>query len=595
MTKRSGDKLLHFYEELLETPWIKGVDHQYELPIERKTFDNFPDPGPQHPFVPVELPNDDEYAFVYRRHAKKLRKKLNFNDPDARYLWQFLNVGDRFFGKYPGIDINVYPVYSANITGRNVLGIIVDDALDTTHEDLRPNIKFEFLADLVNNTRWDARGTDAEMSNSNEHGTEVGGLFAAVANNSRCAFGVAYDAKMGAVRLLGDKVTDYMVGEAFSLFAEDASVYISSWGPMDDGKAMLSPGKYANKALKNAWLNGNHGRGALVVFPTGNGGIAGDNCGADGFINHPNVISVGAVSEHGLPPFYAESCSAVAVAVPVGGAEDKITFLHQLTTRHLFVPTTQVNNMCTKSFFGTSASNPMVAGVIALAMEANSDITARDVSAILALSGRIPTASASDISVNGGGLLVSHEFGSGLLNAVRMVKLARNWWDLVESKIPMKHRTSETCTLTEQRGSPLHSTLPTVFSPSGQVGHLLRPRIKDYFSGDTEMIWKSLMHTGERCYGKWVVTVRDTGRRKYPLRAKRGKVSGMIRFIGLELLGTSKNESAFEQNKQQIVKQWHPARLFAHDTNRAFKLNQEDIAELYDHDRWHAAFETMDN
>lgn len=69
----------------------------------------------------------------------------------------------------------------------------------------------------------------------------------------------------------------------------------------------------------------------------------------------------------------------------------------------------------------------------------------------------------------------------------------------------------------------------------------------------------------------------------------------MVNFIGIELLGTLKSESAFEQNKHNIVKYWHPARLFAQDTNQAFQLNQEYVSELYDHDRWHTAFETMEN
>lgn len=46
--------------------------------------------------------------------------------------------------------------------------IIVDDALDTTHEDLIPNINFDLLTDLINDTRVDARGTDAKMPKSNE-------------------------------------------------------------------------------------------------------------------------------------------------------------------------------------------------------------------------------------------------------------------------------------------------------------------------------------------------------------------------------------------------------------------------------------------
>ena len=44
-------------------------------------------------------------------------------------------------------------------------------------------------------------------------------------------------------------------------------------------------------------------------------------------------------------------------------------------------------------------------------------------------------------------------------------------------------------------------------SPSGQVAALLRSRPLDRFAGRSEMLWKSLLHTGEVSYGKWTVTV----------------------------------------------------------------------------------------
>lgn len=44
-------------------------------------------------------------------------------------------------------------------------------------------------------------------------------------------------------------------------------------------------------------------------------------------------------------------------------------------------------------------------------------------------------------------------------------------------------------------------------SPSGQRADLLKPRPRDHYSGRAEMVWKSLLHTGESCYGNWTVTV----------------------------------------------------------------------------------------
>ena len=55
------------------------------------------------------------------------------------------------------------------------------------------------------------------------------------------------------IRLLGDTVTDYLVGEAFTMFARDVNIYVSSWGPLDDGRTLRTPGQYMDTALKKAW------------------------------------------------------------------------------------------------------------------------------------------------------------------------------------------------------------------------------------------------------------------------------------------------------------------------------------------------------
>uniref|UniRef100_A0A0R3TAG8 P/Homo B domain-containing protein n=1 Tax=Rodentolepis nana TaxID=102285 RepID=A0A0R3TAG8_RODNA len=363
--------------------------------------------------------------------------------------------------------------------------------------------------------------------------------------------------------------------------------------------------------------------------------LEGDNCGADGIVNHPSVIGVSALSENGLSPSYGEACAAVAVAVPVGGAEDEFTFRAQLNGRRLFAPTTKINNMCTTSFVGTSASNPMAAGIVALAMEANPNLQPRDVSAIIALSGRIPTASATGIYINGGGYLVSHIYGSGLLNTVRVINLAKTWIPLGPRRMCIKYKggwtgsrnsllwrrsllklyphktarftfsfTPDNCDvevievvrvgmqwLSEHRGS-LEVKLT---SPSGQKAYLLYPRIKDHFKGKSEMIWKSVMHTGESSYGSWTISVRDTGRRGNRTRRSSSlRASGGIFFIGIELHGTLRNESAFQQNNANIIKHWHPDRLAAYKANVAVTLNTAMIAELYDRDRWDALFEKVE-
>ena len=82
---------------------------------------------------------------------------------------------------------------------------------------------------------------------------------------------------------------------------------------------------------------------------------------------------------------------------------------------------------------GTSFAAPIVSGIVAMMLEANPDLGYRDVQDILAISARqIDAASASwsangAANWNGGGHMVSHDFGFGLVDAHAAVRLAETW------------------------------------------------------------------------------------------------------------------------------------------------------------------------
>lgn len=59
------------------------------------------------------------------------------------------------------------------------------------------------------------------------------------------------------------------------------------------------------------------------MLACGNGGQFGDNCGADGFVGQPEVISVGALDETGSKAHYGESCASLRCSVPVGSLRSR--------------------------------------------------------------------------------------------------------------------------------------------------------------------------------------------------------------------------------------------------------------------------------
>ena len=83
--------------------------------------------------------------------------------------------------------------------------------------------------------------------------------------------------------------------------------------------------------------------------------------------------------------------------------------------------------MCTAKHTGTSASAPIAAAIIALALEANPQLTWRDVQHILVRTSQKHHLNAPDWKFNGVGRRVSHNYGYGLMDAKAMVEMARKW------------------------------------------------------------------------------------------------------------------------------------------------------------------------
>ena len=83
--------------------------------------------------------------------------------------------------------------------------------------------------------------------------------------------------------------------------------------------------------------------------------------------------------------------------------------------------------MCTSKHTGTSASAPIAAAIVALTLEANPDLTWRDMQHIVIQTSKPQKLKATDWRVNGVGRNYSHRYGYGLMNAGAMLELARTW------------------------------------------------------------------------------------------------------------------------------------------------------------------------
>ncbi|KAK2844163.1 hypothetical protein Q5P01_010822 [Channa striata] len=279
----------------------------------------------------------------------------------------------------------------------------------------------------------------------NSHGTRCAGEVAMEANNSYCGVGIAFNAGIGGIRLLVGPVTDAMEATALTFNTHFIDIYVCSWGPRDDGTEMDGPHRLTEQALRLGTQKGRGGKGSIFVWAAGNGGMQQDHCGADGYVNSIYSIAIGAVTQTGKPAYFGEPCPGVMAVtltgVSVGGSLPLVTV-------------TSVGDGCVTQFPGTSSAAPIAAGILALVLEVNPELTWRDVQHLIARTAKIPDPEEQGWSINSAGYHVHHRYGFGLLDAALMVQQAAHF----SAAAPQRKCTQQVT---------LHP--PRILSPGGRV------------------------------------------------------------------------------------------------------------------------------
>ncbi|XP_043503408.1 furin-like protease 1 isoform X3 [Polistes fuscatus] len=441
------------------------------------------------------------------------------NDERWPQMW-YLNRGN-------GLDMNVQNAWAEGITGSGVVVTILDDGLEKDHPDLYKNYDPQASYDV--NSHDEDPMPRYDLVDSNRHGTRCAGEVAATANNTVCAVGVAFGAGVGGVRMLDGDVTDAVEARSLSLNPQHIDIYSASWGPDDDGKTVDGPGELATRAFIEGITKGRNGKGSIFVWASGNGGRDHDNCNCDGYTNSIWTLSISSATENGLVPWYSEACSSTLATTYSSGS-----------TGEKQVVTTDLHHQCTSSHTGTSASAPLAAGICALALEANRELTWRDMQHIVVRTAKPANLKAPDWVTNGVGRNVSHSFGYGLMDATAMVRLARRWRRVPEQHkcevsaphsgrpIPPKsqlvldlhvkecsgvnfleHVQAKVSLMASRRGD-LQIQLT---SPQGTKSTLLAKRPHDVSkAGFNQWPFMSVHTWGERPHGTWKLEIHNEGR-----------------------------------------------------------------------------------
>uniref|UniRef100_A0A6Q2XSN0 P/Homo B domain-containing protein n=1 Tax=Esox lucius TaxID=8010 RepID=A0A6Q2XSN0_ESOLU len=478
-------------------------------------------------------------------------QSIFFNDAKWTSMW-YIHCNDDIHNCQS--DMNIVGAWKRGYTGKDVVVTILDDGIERNHPDLVQN--YDNLAS------YDVNGNDMDpmprydASNENKHGTRCAGEVAASANNSHCTVGIAYNARIGGVRMLDGDVTDMVEAKSLSLQPQHIDIYSASWGPDDDGKTVDGPATLARQAFENGIRMGRKGRGSIFVWASGNGGRSRDHCSCDGYTNSIYTISISSTAESGRKPWYLEECSSTLTTTYSSGENYDRKII-----------TTDLRQRCTDSHTGTSASAPMAAGIIALALEANPLLSWRDVQHIIVKTSRAGHLNAPDWKSNAAGYNVSHLYGFGLMDAEAMVKEAEQW-----KQVPAQHICVESAdrqirtirpehvvrsvykatgcldnpnhhviylehvvvriTITHPRRGDLSINLT---SPSGTKSQLLANRLFDHsMEGFKNWEFMTTHCWGEKAAGDWILEIHDS-----PSQLRSQKVPGKLKEWSLVLYGTS--------------------------------------------------------
>lgn len=344
--------------------------------------------------------------------------------------------------------INISGAWSSGWTGEGVVIGIIDQWVDPMHEDLAANYNAELSRDFVNETF-----NTGEMVYPDEtHGTLVAGMAAAVGGNGIGVTGAAPKAQIAGLHI---NFSDGQIFEALALhsgvkedgtYVSDAAVRILN---LSLGE---SAGAYFSGMLESdqtAFLKASTRNNVIHVLAGGNERSDPTNPNANGcsLQAFEGGIVVGATNDKGKYASFSSYGSNLFVTAP---GQNVLS-----TTRSEATPEEEEeegddpdnaeldvsSNPNYEYWNGTSASSPIVAGVVALAAQANVAMDARWAKHALVDSCDVlesmkiykkdektgdSTKEVENWSVNSAGKWFSNDYGFGLINADKFVVNAAN-------------------------------------------------------------------------------------------------------------------------------------------------------------------------
>jgi subtilisin family serine protease len=378
-------------------------------------------------------------------------------DPLREHAWHIFNTGQSTFaenGGTSGKDMNLFDTYYSGFTGEGIKVVVSDSGIELNHDDLYQNANIGESKDFSKQLPYTSYPTPYD---DDPHGTMVAGIIAARGFNNIGSKGIAPLASIAGYQFIySDQTTSIMIHQANG----DFDIFNYSYGDsffydIESDSSYLAQVKHKSE-------NGRDGLGSIFIKASGNefeSCLTGDDfdCIYDGYpwVSHnanfplenefPYIVVVGAVDANGLKTDYSNAGSNLWVVAPGGdyGINNPAILTTDLPTcKRGYSIVDDIDNLfnefeyghslnpkChyTSTMNGTSAATPMVSGAVALILEANPDLTQRDVKHILAMTATQVHAGYTGSNHPGGLNLAGHTYEQGWVTNDAGIKFS-NWY-----------------------------------------------------------------------------------------------------------------------------------------------------------------------
>ncbi|MBN1505514.1 MAG: S8 family serine peptidase [Sedimentisphaerales bacterium] len=326
-----------------------------------------------------------------------------------------------------------------NITGDpNIIVAVLDRGVDTNHPDLANNIwtNAKEIEGEPNNDDdgngfeddvhgWDFIDRDASVnpgsgSSLDAHGTECAGLIAAQGNNNLGVTGVTWKCTIMPVRIQPSPATmcETLIEPAEGLryaAGQGADVISNSWAT---GYLNCPLIESAIEEVTSGGGTARNGKGCVVLFASGNWTPSGPVMYP---ARHRNVVAVGAIDRDEKAWYYSGGGPELDIVAPSGRLGDHLIPYDDVYTTDLvgapgdsrYNHYSKLDNDYTDRAAGTSAACPIAAGVAALILSVDPNLTCTEVERILLRSAR-------DLGTPGW----DPNYGFGCVNAYAAVRMA---------------------------------------------------------------------------------------------------------------------------------------------------------------------------